>query len=203
MDKDKVGTAPNRNRLFEGRVGRVIAVDMMRRNRDAEHEAIEILDPQPSASVLVLGCGPGVGVAALASRVGIGRIVALDPSAVMCALTSKRCAAGIHAGLIKVICGTVQDLSPGHGQFDALVAVNALQLCNPFAETAPVLGRLLRPGGSIVSMTHDWAMRKHFGTVERALNAWTEALTCEGFGDFQSFPGRAEKGKSIVFRCTR
>lgn len=197
--KKRTGT----NRLFDGPIGRLTAIDMARRNRAAEYEAIEILDPTTLSKVLVVGCGPGIGVEALATRVLSGHVVAVDPSAVMCAMTSKRCASAIDAGHTTVVCGTVYDLPAQHEFFDGLIAVNALQLCNPFPETADVLGRALRPGGKVVAMTHDWAMRKHFGSVENAIATWTEMLEQRGFGDFQTYPGQAENGRSIVFRCSR
>jgi ubiquinone/menaquinone biosynthesis C-methylase UbiE len=193
----------NTNRLFEGLIGRLTAIDMARRNRPAEHEAIEILNPAKVSKVLVVGCGPGIGVEALAASVPSGNVVAVDPSTVMCALTSKRCATAIATGHTTVVCGTVRDLPAQHGGFDGLIAVNSLQLCNPLPETAVVLGRALRPGGKVVAMTHDWAMRKHFGSVENAIATWTESLEQAGFVDFQTYPGRAEKGRSIVFCCSR
>jgi arsenite methyltransferase len=193
----------NTNKLFDGFIGRLTAIDMARRNRPAELEAIEILNPTKASKVLVVGCGPGIGVEALAASVPSGNIVAIDPSTVMCALTSKRCATAIATGHTTLVCGTVCDLPAQHEGFDGLIAVNSLQLCNPFPETAVVLGRALRPGGRVVAMTHDWAMRKHFSSVEIAIATWTDSLEQAGFGNFQTYPGRAEKGRSIVFRCSR
>ncbi len=178
-------------------------MDMRRRNRHAEYEAIEILDPPPNSRVLVVGCGPGVGVGALAARVTSGHVVAVDPSKVMCNLTSKRCADELATGHVTVVRGTIHDVVDRLEPFGGAIAVNALQLCDPFSGTAVSLGRLLTPGSELVSLTHDWAMKKHFGTVDDAIQSWTDALEQAGFSEFASYPARSENGRSIVFRCVR
>jgi SAM-dependent methyltransferase len=191
----------DKQRLFDGAMGRVVAVDMTHRNRDAEFEAVDILDPAPDASVLVLGYGPGVGIEQLSTRLANGQIVGVDPSMVMHKLASKRCAAAIGSGRVRLVVGTVADV--GVVTFDGAIAVNTLQLCDPFPETATALARLLRPDAQLVSLTHDWAMKKDFGSVDAGLGLWRAGLEAAGFDEFTSYPGRAEKGGAVVVTARR
>lgn len=77
--------------MFEGPAGRVTAMVMARRNRAAEREAVDVLDPSPGASVLAIGIGPGLGVELLAERLGRGNIAGIDPSEVMVREARRRC----------------------------------------------------------------------------------------------------------------
>jgi SAM-dependent methyltransferase len=189
--------------FFEGPLGRIVALEMTHRNRDAEYEAIEILDPAPDASVLVLGYGPGVGLEQLAKRVPLGTVVGVDPSHVMCNLAARRCSADIAAGRIQLVTGTLLDGFATDVIFDGAIAVNTLQICDPFPDTAAVLGRLLRPGALLVSLTHDWAMTKDFGSVEAGLELWRAGLESAGFDDFASYAGKSEKGGAVVVTARR
>jgi SAM-dependent methyltransferase len=188
-------------RLFDGAMGRVVALDMTHRNRDAEFEAVDILDPAPDASVLVLGYGPGIGIEQLSTRLAKGRIVGVDPSRVMHKFASKRCAAAIASGHVRLVVGTIADVAVA--TFDGAIAVNTLQLCDPFPETAAALARLLRPDARLVSLTHDWAMKKDFGSVDAGLALWRAGLEAAGFDSFASYAGRAEKGGAVVMTARR
>ena len=58
--------------------------------------------------------------------------------------------------------------------FDGVIAVNTLQLCEPIVDTARELARVMKPGAKLISLTHDWAMKRHAATVDTWL-AKTEA----------------------------
>ena len=40
-----------------------------------ENEAVDLVNPIPDASILMVGCGPGVGVVTAATRVSVGKLV--------------------------------------------------------------------------------------------------------------------------------
>ena len=75
---------------WDGLKGRVTATIMSAGDADMERAAVVRADPDGSAHALVIGCGPGVGVVALARRLTQGRVIAVDPSAVMVERTLMR-----------------------------------------------------------------------------------------------------------------
>src|SRR5688500_7109770 len=69
-------------------------------NVERNRWAVELLDVQPNERVLEIGCGPGVAIAALASRVPEGLVVAVDHSEVMISQTRRRNTAAVDAGRV-------------------------------------------------------------------------------------------------------
>jgi ubiquinone/menaquinone biosynthesis C-methylase UbiE len=189
--------------LFDGPGGWLTAMIMAKANRDAEAEAIEILAPAPDAAVLVIGFGAGVGVALLVERLTQGRVLGVDPSAAMVRAATKRNRAAIAAGTVVLARATAEQVPADDGAFDGAIAVNTLQLCEPIAPTVAELARVLRPGARLVSVTHDWAMARHAGSVERWLAQTIAAFEAAGFTDARSEQARAEKGRAIVLELRR
>jgi ubiquinone/menaquinone biosynthesis C-methylase UbiE len=189
--------------LFDGLAGTLMARLMAAMNREAELEAIDLLDPAPDAAVLAIGFGPGVGVAALAKRLPRGRVVGVDPSRAMLDAATRRNRAAIAAGRIRLACATAEAVPAEDAALDGAVAVNALQLCIPIEPTAAELARVLAPGARLVALTHDWAIRRHAPSVEAWSNATLIALAEAGFEDGTAFAARAEKGHSIALTARR
>ena len=68
-----------------------MATVMATGNADMENAAVDLVNPRPDANVLMIGCGPGVGVVAAARRASNGMVIGLDPSEVMVERTRARC----------------------------------------------------------------------------------------------------------------
>lgn len=188
--------------MFDGPGAFVIAKVMARRNRDAEREAIEVLDPQPADRVVAIGVGAGVGVELLARRVAW--VFAVDPSRVMVEETVRRNRASIDAGRVVVARSTAARLGAGDGDFDGAVAVNSLQMWEPLADSLAEVARVLRPGGRLVTLTHDWAIERSTG---RSVDGWLEHLdglaTAAGLAGLRSWRAQAERGRSVAVELTR
>jgi len=73
----------NRVLPWDGWGGRIMATVMATGNADMENAAVELVNPRPDANVVMIGCGPGVGVVASARRASNGMVIGLDSSAVM------------------------------------------------------------------------------------------------------------------------
>jgi len=189
--------------LFDGPGAGLAARIMARANAPAEGEAIARLDPPPGARVLVLGYGPGVGVARLAQRLPEGFVLGVDPSAAMLKSAARRNRAAIGAGRVRLELAHAHAIPAPAADFDAAIAVNTLQLCEPLAATMLELARVLRPGGRLVSLTHDWAMARHAGSSAAWLDQAQAAFALAGFVDFQSLPAQAERGRSIAVLARR
>ena len=191
------------NALFDGMAGAMVAQIMAKANAEAEAEAIALLDPAPGAAILVIGFGPGVGVELLAKRPGAGRCVGVDPSGAMLREAARRCARHIADGRVALQQATADKVACEDATFDGAIAVNSLQLCEPFTATATELARVLRPGARLVSLTHDWAARKHAGSVEAWVAQVTAALVGAGFTAIENGPGQADKGKILRLTAVR
>jgi ubiquinone/menaquinone biosynthesis C-methylase UbiE len=188
---------------FEGLTGIFAAQVMARMNRAAEAEAVELLDPAADASVLVVGFGPGVGVALLAKRLTSGRVVGVDPSGSMIKVAKRANRAALAAGRVDLRQARADATGAADATFDGAVAVNTLQLCEPFATTARELARVLKPGARLVSLTHDWALARHGGSADAWLAEARAALKSARFVEVRDFRGRAEKGRIVALTTRR
>jgi len=188
---------------FGGLAGMIAGEVMARMNRAAEVEAIEILDPAPAERVLVIGFGPGVGVALLARRLAAGKVVGVDPSATMLRAAARANRAAIAAGRVELRQVRADATGAGDASFDGAIAVNALQLCEPFAATAAELARVLRPGALLVSLTHDWALARHGGSAGDWLAGARADLEAAGFEVVRDFRGKAESGRIVALTARR
>ena len=72
-------------------------------------------------------------------------------------------------------------------------------LCDPISATACELSRVLRPGAELVSLTHDWALKRQSGSVNAWLSSASAAFRQSGFVDLRHFEAQAENGGSIAF----
>ena len=191
-------------KAFEGLAGRATAKVMARMNRQAEIEAIEVLAPSPGDRVLAIGIGPGVGVDHLARTVAGVKITGIDPSAAMLADARRRNRTWIEAGTVALVQTTAAALPGGDASFDGAVAVNSIQMWDPFEASLKEVGRVLRPGGRMVSLTHDWALTKSTGRDPEEWFLWVSdiARRC-GFIEARMWPARAEDGRSVAFEATK
>jgi ubiquinone/menaquinone biosynthesis C-methylase UbiE len=189
---------------FDGPVGVVTAKIMARANREAEAKAIAELGPAPDGDVLVIGFGPGVGLQLLAQAVAAGRIAGIDPSRVMLQEARRRNRQAVDGGRIELRLGTADALPWPDRWFDAVVAVNSIQLWKPFPASVAEVARVLRPGGRLVSYTHDWAIRRSTG-LEVDRWAGQAAAICRGHGLAEARWRRAsaESGSSVAFTARR
>ncbi|HEY1749987.1 MAG TPA: methyltransferase domain-containing protein [Caulobacteraceae bacterium] len=189
--------------VFDGAAGAFVAWVMARANRAAEAEAIERLAPAADHHVLVIGFGPGVGVRLLAARMTAGEVVGVDPSTTMARTAARANRAAIAVGRVALHVARADAVPAPDATFDSAIAVNALQLCEPFAATCAELARVLKPGARLVGLTHDWALAGRAGSV----GAWNAmagaALETAGFVEIAAFRGRAERGKIVGLTARR
>jgi SAM-dependent methyltransferase len=188
---------------FEGLGGRIAAKVMARMNAESEMEAVALLAPDRSATVLAVGIGPGIGVRALAARLDAGRVVGIDPSCVMVEASTKENGTGIAAGRVEIMCTAAHRLPWPAGTFDGVVAVNSIQLWDPLPESMAEVARVMRPGARLVAMTHEWALVRAGGSV----SAWFTEIqglgAAAGLTDLRVRRGRAEHGRSVVLEGMR
>ena len=135
-----------------------MATVMATGNADMENAAVDLVNPRPDANVVMIGCGPGVGVVAAARRASNGLVIGLDPSEVMVERTRTRCRRARIEHLSRVERAAAELLPLSDRSQDAVVSVNNIQLWSDRAAGLDECVRVLIPGGALVVLLHTWAM---------------------------------------------
>jgi ubiquinone/menaquinone biosynthesis C-methylase UbiE len=187
---------------FEGTTGRVAGAVMARMNRDMEHGAIDQLNPAPDASVLSIGFGPGVGVAALARRVPQGRVAGIDPSATMVDQALRRNRLAVRSGQVTLVCAGAESIPWPDDTFFGVVAVNSIQLWDPLEAGVQEAARVLAPGGRLVTLTHAWAIEKH-APLEEWVASTTHLLISSGLVDVVRSTTAFRSGNGLLLRASK
>jgi ubiquinone/menaquinone biosynthesis C-methylase UbiE len=185
---------------FEGAAGRVAGAVMARLNRDMEGVAIAALDPDPDHHVLAVGFGPGVGLAELAPRLPHGRLNGIDPSATMLDLARRRNRAAVASGRVVLAQAGAEDIPWPDDSFQGVVAVNSMQLWRPLPVAVREVARVLRPGGTLVTATHCWAIARIMPVAQWIAEATVLLAEC-GLGDVTHHTQSFRSGDGLVLRA--
>lgn len=148
----------NRILPWDGWGGRIMATVMATGNSDMERAAVDLVDPGPDAKVLMIGCGPGVGVVAAARRAPEGMVMGIDPSAVMVERTRARCRRARVEHITRCEQAAAESIPLPDRSQDAVASVNNIQLWSDRAAGLDECVRVLVAGGLLVVLLHTWAM---------------------------------------------
>src|SRR5262245_48471988 len=168
-----------------GPAGRVAGWVMGHRSSNVRRNrwAVELLAVEPTDRVLELGCGPGVAIAALADRATRGLVVGVDRSPVMIQQASRRNAAAVSAGRVRLIEAPVERMHMTEAPFDAALAVNNVGIWPDPADRLRDIGRLLRPGGRIALVSQPRSSGATAATSAAAADKLAALLTAAGFDE--------------------
>ena len=158
MSYHRVVDILNRILPWDGWGGRIMATVMATGNADMERAAVELVNPGPDSKIVMIGCGPGVGVVAGARRAPNGMVTGLDPSAVMVERSRTRCRRAGVEHHTRVERAAAESLPVTDRSQDAVVSVNNIQLWNDRAVGLDECVRVLTPGGLMVVLLHRWAI---------------------------------------------
>jgi ubiquinone/menaquinone biosynthesis C-methylase UbiE len=187
---------------FEGTAGRVAGAVMARMNRDMEHAAIDELDPAPGSTVLSIGFGPGVGIAALVRRLPEGQLAGIDPSSAMVDQALRRNRRAVDTGQVTVACATAESIPWPDAVFTGVLAVNSIQLWDPMEAGVREVARVLAPGGTLVSLTHVWAIEKR-APLEQWIESAKELLGAYALTDVTHATASFRSGKGLFLRASK
>lgn len=115
------------------------------------HWTLELLELQPSDRLLELGYGPGIAIEKAAEVITEGLIVGVDHSETMYDQASRRNAAAIQRGLVKLYALPVEELPAFDKPFDKICSANVVQFWPDPPLQFKKLRTLLAPGGVIAS----------------------------------------------------
>lgn len=192
----------SRTSSFDRTAGRVVGPIMARMNRDMELAAIDELAPAPDASVLAVGFGPGVGVAELTRHLPNGVVGGVDPSSAMLQQARRRSLAAVERGQVTLRRSTAHSIPWPDGTFTGALAVNSLQLWEPFDASAREILRVLAPAGRLVAITHVWAIEKR-SPLEQWVSVVSAALRGAGFDDLALRTESFRSGEGLVLRAEK
>jgi ubiquinone/menaquinone biosynthesis C-methylase UbiE len=187
---------------FDGAGGRIAAAVMARLNADMERAAVAALEPDPDAVVLAVGFGPGVGVEALLPHLPDGRVVGIDPSSVMVEQARRRTRVAVAEGRVELAQCGADDIPWGDRSFDGVVAVNSVQLWEPFVASVHEVARVLRADGTLVTVTHEWAIAKR-APLPEWIEATVAVLQDAGFDGVTHRTDRFRSGSGLILCATK
>jgi ubiquinone/menaquinone biosynthesis C-methylase UbiE len=145
----------------------------------AQREAVRrSLAAEAGEWILDLGSGPGLLACELAAEVGAGgRITAVDISAEMNSLASRRIEAAGLTGRIEVVMGDARSLAFQDARFDAAVSTQVLEYLEDVDAALRELRRVVRPGGRLILLDTDWDTliwsSDDRSRTERILEVWS------------------------------
>ncbi|HEY3448701.1 MAG TPA: class I SAM-dependent methyltransferase [Myxococcales bacterium] len=132
----------------EGLAGRVVSLLMERGNRAANEWTLSLLGLGDADDVLEIGFGHGAALALALERSPGGRVAGVDFSETMVRQASRRHAAAIAAGRVRLYLGDLGSL-PESESFGRIFAVNVLYFFPDAAAFAQALHARLKPGGRV------------------------------------------------------
>lgn len=146
-------------RGLPGRLGGMI---MGRSTRTRNAWTLSLLDPQPDASILEVGCGPGALLQALATRVTTGQILGIDPSPLMVELATRRNQVAITRDLVRVQQGSALALPAEEESVDLALSANSVPFWPDQLAGVREMHRVLKSGGKIgLVLQPVWARTDH------------------------------------------
>lgn len=132
----------------KGTLGR-LGGQLMSQDRWLPAWVLDLLEIQPSDSVLEVGSGPGVGLEQAAARAYEGQVAGVDQSETMLDMAQRRNHALIEAGRVELHLGTVEKLPFDAATFHKAMTMNSLHLWPDPVAGLREIRRTLRPGGRI------------------------------------------------------
>ena len=171
-----------------GTLGRLAGFTMAHRPSNVRRNAftIDLLEIEPDDDVLELGYGPGLAIELASRRIVGGRIIGIDHSAVMQRQATRRNAAAIAAGKVRLLVGDLLDPSNPLPSFDKIYSVNVVQFWPEPRQIFAELSRRLKPGGRIATTYMPRIGKDKPGQARAHARDLEHMLSELGFGERQT-----------------
>jgi SAM-dependent methyltransferase len=153
-----------------GWLGRVNLWRMNKTHAGVTAWGLAHISVQPGQTILDIGCGGGVTVARLAARSTPGKVYGIDFSEASVAASKQANHAGIAAGQVEILHGSVSHLPFPDAMFDLVSAVETHYYWpNLVADFQEVL-RVLKPGGAFILIAEAYKGGKHDELLQKLEN---------------------------------
>ena len=144
-----------------GRVGWMVGRSFARNNAEVNRFVVEHLGVKPHERVADLGCGPGLGVQALAEAAHEGKVLGIDHSKAMIEQARRRNAEAIASGQVILHRGDLAEL-PAASLFDAVMSVHTIYFWSDPLRKLVNIRQGLVPGGRVaICLQEHGGMLRH------------------------------------------
>jgi SAM-dependent methyltransferase len=170
-----------------GMLGRLAGLILANRksNRLRNAWTVGLLDIQPTDSVLELGFGPGVSIAAASRLAPEGCVIGIDHSASMLRAASRRNRSAIQSGRVVLHEASLEKLPEFELSFDKIFGVNALQFVSEPLEVLSAIRERMASGARIAITQQSRRPNATDRDSIRAVESVGELLEQVGFGSVQ------------------
>ena len=109
----------------------------------------DMLPLDPGDRVLEVGCGHGVALGLIGERLTTGTITGVDRSPTMIATATRRNAALVDEGRVRLLTASLHEMDDEPGSFDLICAMNVASFLTYPDRDLGAARRLLAPGGTL------------------------------------------------------
>ena len=110
---------------------------------------VDRLDARPDDRILEIGCGHGVAATLVCERLEGGRLTAVDRSAKMIEVATRRNATYVETGKAEFFVANLEDLDLGDRRFDKIFAVRVGLFHREPERARGIVEKWLAPGGRV------------------------------------------------------
>jgi ubiquinone/menaquinone biosynthesis C-methylase UbiE len=135
-----------------GIVGWLAGERMVRQHRPETAWTMNLLELQPTDTVLEVGFGAGQGIKLAAEKASDGRVMGIDLSEVMVRVATRRNAQAVKAGRVALVQGNMTALPFEDQHFDKIMTIHTFYFWSEPSQALRELYRVLKPGGRVVIM---------------------------------------------------
>ncbi len=133
-----------------GIVGWLAGERMVRQHRPETAWTMNLLEIQPTDTVLEVGFGAGQGIKLAAEKASDGRVMGIDLSAVMVRVATRRNAQTVKAGRVALAQGNLTALPFEDQRFDKIMTIHTFYFWSEPSQALSELYRVLKPSGRVV-----------------------------------------------------
>ncbi|HZO75322.1 MAG TPA: methyltransferase domain-containing protein [Ktedonobacteraceae bacterium] len=138
------------HRCPDGIVGWLVGERMGRQHRPETTWTVDLLDIQPTDTVLEIGFGAGQGIKLAAAQACEGHVMGIDLSEDMVRVARRRNAQAARAGRVMLSQGSITALPFEDQQFDKIMTIHTVYFWSESLQAFSELYRVLKPGGRAV-----------------------------------------------------
>jgi ubiquinone/menaquinone biosynthesis C-methylase UbiE len=132
-----------------GVMGWLAGERMVRQHKSETAWTINLLDIQPTDTVLEVGFGAGRGIKLTAEKASNGHVMGIDHSETMVRVATRRNIRAVRAGRVVLSQGDITSLPFEDRYFDKIVTIHTLYFWSEPSQVPRELYRVLKPGGRI------------------------------------------------------
>ena len=145
-----VGLWNQQYRSPSGMMGWLAGERMVRQHGPETAWTINLLEVQPTDTVLEVGFGAGQAIKLAAEKASDGRVMGIDLSGVMVRVATRRNAQAVKAGRVALAQGNLTALPFEEQHFDKIMTIHTFYFWSEPAQPLSELYRVLKPGGRLV-----------------------------------------------------